>query len=262
MLSADVVWCDRCGAYATVVSKGLTAECPGMPSHWKGGGRPQQLAALRAGRHPKTGAYIGAPCPEPRWDALATCAGDASALPRVARGFLEQRRPAHDRQARTGQGSPGGGGPVSLAGALVTALVVREGDRAHEEGAGGSAPVASTPPAQLATPASPALPDPVLGTSGGGGRQAAATPPALERRAAIYARVRARLASAAATAADGEPATAAGNEVPGAVDAPVSVALPASGVAGPPSQGEGARQPPPGIVRRRCRTKALPDAWR
>ena len=100
MMSADVIWCDRCGAYATDKSKGLTQQCPGVPSDWAGGGRPQQLVALRAGRHPKTGEWLGHPCPEPRWDALAHDASGAVALPMVAVGYLERRRPCHDRGAR------------------------------------------------------------------------------------------------------------------------------------------------------------------
>ena len=88
----------------------------------EGGGRPQQLAALRAGKHPKTGDYIRAPCPEPRWDLLATSVGEALAVPRIARGFLAQRQPAHLRQARVDPPPPGGD-PARLASALTVALV-------------------------------------------------------------------------------------------------------------------------------------------
>ena len=216
MLSADVVWCDRCGAYATVASRGLTAECPGLPSQWKGGGRPQQLAALRAGKHPKTGDCIGAPCPEPRWDLLATDAGEALAVPRIARGFLAQRHPAHRRQACVDPPLPGEA-QVRLASALTSAVM---------DPAAGAA--AAAQPRQL--PAGEELatrsPAPVVTSD--------------DRRAAIYARVRARLATSALAVAD----VAAGGD----------------GGAQMPSDPGGARAS--NLVRRRCRAKSLPPAWR
>ena len=43
----------------------------------------QQLIALRAGKHPRTNACLGAPCPEPRWDALA----EDAAAPLPCRGL-------------------------------------------------------------------------------------------------------------------------------------------------------------------------------
>ena len=60
-VSGDVIWCTICGSYATNVAKGLQRPCVGPPSRvgWRGGGRRQQLAALRAGFHPRTGAALG-----------------------------------------------------------------------------------------------------------------------------------------------------------------------------------------------------------
>ncbi len=66
-LSGQVIWCARCGAYATDVAKGLTQPCPGKREGWKGGGRHQQLLALRGGRHPRTGEWIGPPVSEAAW---------------------------------------------------------------------------------------------------------------------------------------------------------------------------------------------------
>ena len=67
MLSGQVMWCARCGAYATDTARGLAAPCPGKIQRWAGGGRGQQLRALMDNRHPRTGAALEAPCPEPRW---------------------------------------------------------------------------------------------------------------------------------------------------------------------------------------------------
>ncbi len=61
------MWCSACGAYASGVAKGLAKPCLGRVRGWKGGGRHQQLLALRNGRHPKTGQWIGAAVPEAAW---------------------------------------------------------------------------------------------------------------------------------------------------------------------------------------------------
>ncbi len=66
-LSGDVMWCSACGAYASGVAKGLAKPCLGRVRGWNGGGRHQQLLALRNGRHPKTGQWIGAAVPEAAW---------------------------------------------------------------------------------------------------------------------------------------------------------------------------------------------------
>ena len=39
MLSGDIVWCARCGAYASERARGLAAPCPGKPQVMTGGGR-------------------------------------------------------------------------------------------------------------------------------------------------------------------------------------------------------------------------------
>ena len=218
MLSADVVWCNRCGAYATDVSKGLTKECPGVPSHWSGGGRPQQLAALRAGKHPRTGARLGAPCPEPRWDALAEDAASAVALPRLAIGFLEQRRPVHRRTAC-----------VRPAEALAAAVV--------------------RPRAAQGQPPSPA--DAIASD---------AMHPADARRAAIFARVRAKAARTDSPGSFPVGAGAAAVEQPRLPDAGFACGTGVAPAAAPSGETPaGAQQAP---LRRRCRSKGLPDAWR
>ena len=231
MMSADVIWCDRCGAYATSASKGLTQQCPGVPSDWTGGGRPQQLAALRAGRHPKTGAWLGLPCPEPRWDALPGDVGGARALPCIAAGFIEQRRPCHDRAAL----------------AVPPALEAQG--------------LAQAPPAARSGFS-------VHCTASGAGR-----------RDAMYARVRAR---------QGRPAGAADASGGAALALCAAVTVAPSGAAASTHRGCGhgcvqvrPAGPPAGagcsgrtslcagdlvlgsaLVRRRCRTKGLPCAWR
>ncbi len=231
MMSADVIWCDRCGAYATSASKGLTQQCPGVPSDWTGGGRPQQLAALRAGRHPKTGAWLGLPCPEPRWDALPDDAGGARALPCIAAGFIEQRQPRHQ--------------PAAIA---VPPVVEAQG-------------LAQAPPAARSGFS-------VHCTASGAGR-----------RDAMYARVRAR---------QGRPAGAADTSGGAALALCAAVTVAPSAAAASAHRGcgngcaqEGPAGPPAGVgcsgrtslcagdlvlgsalVRRRCRTKGLPCAWR
>ena len=52
-LSGTLLWCNTCGAYADSRSKGISKPCAGKPEA-SNGGRAQQLAALRARRHPKS----------------------------------------------------------------------------------------------------------------------------------------------------------------------------------------------------------------
>ena len=61
MISDDVVWCARCGSYGGERAKGLAQPCPGRVLYGRRSGRTQQLAALRSGRHPRTGAALGDP---------------------------------------------------------------------------------------------------------------------------------------------------------------------------------------------------------
>ena len=63
MLSGDVHWCLRCGAYAQRKAKGLARPCPGPPGRWQRGGRALQLRALRQQRHPRTGEHLPDACP-------------------------------------------------------------------------------------------------------------------------------------------------------------------------------------------------------
>ncbi len=68
-LSGDIVWCSLCGAYAAGVARGMAQPCPGRRQAWRGGGRHGQLLSLRAGKHPRTGAWLGMPIPEISWEA-------------------------------------------------------------------------------------------------------------------------------------------------------------------------------------------------
>ncbi len=230
MMSADVIWCDRCGAYATDKSKGLAQLCPGVPGDWSGGGRPQQLAALRAGKHPKTGEWLGCPCPEPRWDALATDAGNAAALPRIAAGFLEQRRPCHDRAACEVPRPPA---PQPAA---VACPAARSGFSVQCTASGAERR------------------DAMYARVRAKGAQATAT-------AAAGGSLAVALCAAVTVAPAGGPAAAgragAAADVEGchggaqAGLGPVAVCLPNE--AGPAQE--------PGLVRRRCRVKGCPRAW-
>ena len=53
--TGKVVWCDRCGAYATTRGRGIARACLGRPADSSAAAR---LAALRAGRHPVTGVAL------------------------------------------------------------------------------------------------------------------------------------------------------------------------------------------------------------
>ena len=55
-LHGDLVWCNHCGSYSQERFKALKASCPGS-QHQKS--KAGQLAQLRRGRHPLTGAIIG-----------------------------------------------------------------------------------------------------------------------------------------------------------------------------------------------------------
>ena len=67
MLSGQVIWCDRCGAYGTHRGCGLARPCPGPAIMGSGGGSWQRLSLLRRGYHPKDKKWIGAPVPECAW---------------------------------------------------------------------------------------------------------------------------------------------------------------------------------------------------
>ncbi len=71
-MSGDVIWCNRCGAYAVDLARGLAKPCPGPPPpQGNSGGRAHQLRRLRAGRHLVTGACLPHHCPEPGWPGAA-----------------------------------------------------------------------------------------------------------------------------------------------------------------------------------------------
>eukprot|EP00747_Dinoflagellata_sp_TGD_P027925 gnl/TRDRNA2_/TRDRNA2_132912_c0_seq3.p1 gnl/TRDRNA2_/TRDRNA2_132912_c0~~gnl/TRDRNA2_/TRDRNA2_132912_c0_seq3.p1 ORF type:complete len:128 (+),score=12.34 gnl/TRDRNA2_/TRDRNA2_132912_c0_seq3:45-386(+) len=50
-MSGDVLWCNRCGAYASLRAQGLSRACPRRPSD---GAAARRLRLLREGRHPVT----------------------------------------------------------------------------------------------------------------------------------------------------------------------------------------------------------------
>jgi hypothetical protein len=69
VLSGELVWCMRCGSYATSVAKGLAKPCAGRyQGRWGSGGLAGQLKVLLSGRHPKTLDAIPPPLPESRSD--------------------------------------------------------------------------------------------------------------------------------------------------------------------------------------------------
>ena len=65
MLSGDLLWCSRCGAYATVRGRGLAEPCKGRHTgHWVGGGKRQHLNSLLRNTHPVTLAPLPPPIAE------------------------------------------------------------------------------------------------------------------------------------------------------------------------------------------------------
>lgn len=71
MMSGQVVWCDRCGAYGTHRGCGLARPCTGHATMGAGGGKWQRLLLLREGRLPKGKSWLGAPIPEARWSSAS-----------------------------------------------------------------------------------------------------------------------------------------------------------------------------------------------
>ncbi len=67
VISGDIVWCLRCGAYAKHVARGLMRPCQGRPPAGVGGGRGHQLRSLLAGKHPVTRERLPPPIPETEW---------------------------------------------------------------------------------------------------------------------------------------------------------------------------------------------------
>ncbi len=72
LMSGSVVWCSRCGSYATSLARGLTRACRGPPPlGGNSGGRLWQLRRLKKGFHPVTGARLPRAVPELHWGTLA-----------------------------------------------------------------------------------------------------------------------------------------------------------------------------------------------
>jgi hypothetical protein len=67
VLSGELMWCTRCGAYANSSAKGLSKPCPGRFQGKVRGGLPGQLKVLQSGRHPTTFMKLPEPIPEPAW---------------------------------------------------------------------------------------------------------------------------------------------------------------------------------------------------
>ena len=97
VLSGDLVWCARCGAYAQSVAKGLSKPCPGrIQGAWRRGGLLGQLKVLQSGRHPKTFEQLPRPIPESMWrsaDASDDPGGDDVTLAQLLHTDL--RPPQH-----------------------------------------------------------------------------------------------------------------------------------------------------------------------
>ncbi len=75
-MTDQMVWCDRCGAYAESFAVGLARACPGHPTC---AGKEQHLRRLRRGLHPATAVpFLGPPLPEP---ALGAHARPAAPVP-------------------------------------------------------------------------------------------------------------------------------------------------------------------------------------
>jgi hypothetical protein len=82
MMSGQVVWCDRCGAYGTHRGCGLAQPCPGHATMGAGGGKWQRLRLLRDGRHPKDKSWLGTSLPQASWS-MASVSSVNTALTEV-----------------------------------------------------------------------------------------------------------------------------------------------------------------------------------
>eukprot|EP00929_Paragymnodinium_shiwhaense_P102607 TRINITY_DN65803_c0_g1_i3.p1 TRINITY_DN65803_c0_g1~~TRINITY_DN65803_c0_g1_i3.p1 ORF type:complete len:967 (+),score=210.69 TRINITY_DN65803_c0_g1_i3:52-2952(+) len=69
VLSGELLWCTKCGAYASSVARGLAKPCPGKVQSSSRGGMAGQLRTLLAGKHPVTRKRLPEPLPEPAWGA-------------------------------------------------------------------------------------------------------------------------------------------------------------------------------------------------
>ena len=101
-ISGDVIWCDRCGAYAISQAIGLAKPCVAKPS----GGTATRLGLLRRGLHPITRLPLGDDTlPEsragvplrPLADAVAS---DAVAGPSPVLGAVEDSPPPGSKRGR------------------------------------------------------------------------------------------------------------------------------------------------------------------
>ena len=125
--SGVVLWCMRCGAYATQRGAGLAAPCPGRVLPSQAGGRAQQLRFLKRGIHPKTGQRLLPPRPwctrpeapvnrDPSVPAGMALRGDEAALSRTRFGQLRLRvRKREAERLRAGAAPADDGRPAELA---------------------------------------------------------------------------------------------------------------------------------------------------
>ena len=155
MRTGKVVWCNLCGAYGETKAVKLALVCPGQVEDNHTGG--QCLRALRKGRHPKTGAFLGEPVPEHLWegggnvaghggavDAPATRDGDAGSSARARLTALRARVRARELAAKGGEGkvegraAPGSANGSKSAETTQGGKRVREPEEAAAEGSAGA----------------------------------------------------------------------------------------------------------------------------
>ena len=88
MLSGDLVWCTKCGAYGDGKAIALRLPCTGDPrASWSNGqivhnatGRAINLWLLKANRHPQTRLTLPAPIPEFSWNDSTLVTGIQTAV--------------------------------------------------------------------------------------------------------------------------------------------------------------------------------------
>jgi hypothetical protein len=127
--TGPVFWCNSCGGYAVSHAVLLARPCPGPVKRWRGGGRHQNLLALRAGKHPVSGAWLVPPIVPP---ALEVLPEDTSLPPPPPYGPNRPNPPATSSPARSRSPPPSRRrGAMQLGGdgnnhVLRTARVVRQ----------------------------------------------------------------------------------------------------------------------------------------
>lgn len=148
VLSGDVLWCQRCGAYAEAKASCLAMPCTGTPvgrwvdghARWRSHGRTWQLYCLRRGRHPRRPGALPAPVHEACWHS----AGRGVPAPAPAAAFRVPRFQAAAPPAAAGssadgrpRASPDGAAEPAAEPnrAVERLLALRERVRARERGA-------------------------------------------------------------------------------------------------------------------------------